>query len=114
MDFLERVVFFYQVFILSPLQCTVTNCRNCKRLREFEEIEILSQSCRGYFQWQGGKLLRILSGFRPRIRPQEKQQHRDALTIDGKSQRKRSGTHRSGAECYAILYQGLRISGGGT
>ncbi len=31
---------FYQVFLLSPLQWTVTNCRNCKRLREFEEIEI--------------------------------------------------------------------------
>ncbi len=53
-------MFFYQVFLLSPLTCTVTHCRNCKRLREFEEIEILRQSCRGYFQWQGG--------FRPRIR----------------------------------------------
>jgi hypothetical protein len=33
---------FYQVILLSPLQCTitaVTHCRNCKRLREFEEIE---------------------------------------------------------------------------
>ena len=36
---------FYQVFLLSPLQCTVTYSRNCKRLREFEEIEI--SSCRG-------------------------------------------------------------------
>jgi hypothetical protein len=28
------------VFLLSTLQCTVQylNCRNCKRLREFEEI----------------------------------------------------------------------------
>jgi hypothetical protein len=31
---------FYQVFLLSPLQCTVTNCRN---LCEFEEIEISRQ-----------------------------------------------------------------------
>jgi hypothetical protein len=38
-------------FLLSPLQCTLTHCRNCKRLREYEEI------------------LRLLSGFRPRIRP---------------------------------------------
>jgi hypothetical protein len=38
-----------------PLQCT--------RLREFEEIKISRQSCRG-------KLLRLLFGFRPRIRPQ--------------------------------------------
>ncbi len=41
MDFLnhrEGGVVFSQVFLLSPLQCGVTNCRNCKRLREFEEI----------------------------------------------------------------------------
>ncbi len=31
---------FYQVFLLSPLQCKVTELRNCKRLREFEEIEV--------------------------------------------------------------------------
>jgi hypothetical protein len=38
----EWGVVFYQVFLLSPLQCTVTelSCRNWKRLREFEEIEI--------------------------------------------------------------------------
>jgi hypothetical protein len=43
MDFLnhgEGVIVFYQVFLLSPLQCTVTNCRN---LCEFEEIEISMQ-----------------------------------------------------------------------
>ncbi len=40
-----------------------------KRLREFEEIEISRQSCRGDCELQGGKLLRLLSGFRPRIRP---------------------------------------------
>ncbi len=34
-----------------------------------EEIEVSSQSCRGDCEWQGGKLLRLLSGFRPRIRP---------------------------------------------
>jgi hypothetical protein len=40
MDFLnhrEGGVVFYQVYLLSPLQCTVTYHRNCKRLREFEE-----------------------------------------------------------------------------
>jgi hypothetical protein len=36
-------------------------CRNFKRLREFEETEISRQSCRGDCEWQGGKLLRILS-----------------------------------------------------
>jgi hypothetical protein len=49
MEFLnhrEGGVFFHQVFLLSPLQCTVLNCRNCKRLREFEEIEISKQSCK--------------------------------------------------------------------
>jgi hypothetical protein len=29
---------FYQVFLLSPLQCAAMHCRNHKRLREFEEI----------------------------------------------------------------------------
>jgi hypothetical protein len=62
MDFLnhkERGVFFYQVFLLSPLQCTCTlmHCRNCKRLREFEEIEISRQSCGGDFEQQGEKIL---------------------------------------------------------
>ncbi len=50
MDFLnnrEGGVFFYQDFLLSPSQCAVTHYRNCKRLREFEEIEISMQSCRG-------------------------------------------------------------------
>jgi hypothetical protein len=48
MDFLnhrEGGKVFYRVFLLSPLQCTVMNSRNCKRLREFEEIEISKQSC---------------------------------------------------------------------
>jgi hypothetical protein len=46
MDFLNHRkggMVFYQVFILSPFQCTVRNSRNCKRLREFEEIEISRQ-----------------------------------------------------------------------
>jgi hypothetical protein len=34
---------FCQVFLLSLLQCKVKNCRTCKRLREFEEIEISRQ-----------------------------------------------------------------------
>jgi hypothetical protein len=25
--------------LLSPLQCTLTHCKNCKRLHEFEEIK---------------------------------------------------------------------------
>jgi hypothetical protein len=45
----DRTMVFYQVFLLSPLQCTLytvqqLNYRDCKRLREFEEIEI--SSCR--------------------------------------------------------------------
>jgi hypothetical protein len=62
MDFLnhrEKIMVFCQVFLLSPLQCT---------LSEFEEIEISRQSCRCEFQ--GGKLRRLLSGFRPGILPQ--------------------------------------------
>ncbi len=50
MEFLnhrEGGVLFYQVFLLFPLQCTVTHYENCKRLSEFEEIEISRQSCRG-------------------------------------------------------------------
>ncbi len=43
----EGGVDFYHVFLLSPLQCTVTNYRNSKRLCEFEEIEISRQSCGG-------------------------------------------------------------------
>jgi hypothetical protein len=42
MDFLnhrEGGVVFYQVFLLSPLKCTVTHFRNLKRLREFQEID---------------------------------------------------------------------------
>ncbi len=53
MDFLkhrEGGVIFYQVFLLSPLQCTVMQYRNCKRLHEFEEIDIVRQSCRGDFE----------------------------------------------------------------
>jgi hypothetical protein len=40
-------------------------------LREFEEREISRQSCRGDCEEQGGKLLKLLSRFRPRIWPQE-------------------------------------------
>jgi hypothetical protein len=51
MDFLnhgEGGTVFYQIFLLSSLQCTVIELyRNCKRLREFEAIEISRQSCRG-------------------------------------------------------------------
>ncbi len=51
MDFLnhrEGGTVFYQVFLVSPLRCTVTELyRNCKRLHEFEEIQMSSQSCTG-------------------------------------------------------------------
>jgi hypothetical protein len=60
MDFLnhrEESMVFYQVFLLSPLQCTVTKLEIFKRPREFkemrkrfcefEEIETSWQSCRG-------------------------------------------------------------------
>jgi hypothetical protein len=43
----ERGMVFYQVFLLSPLQCTVGELFTVKRLRKFEEIEISRQSCRG-------------------------------------------------------------------
>jgi hypothetical protein len=60
MDFLnhgEGGMVFYQVFLLSPLQCMVTEPveigkRLCgfeemhKRLRDYEGIEISRQSCR--------------------------------------------------------------------
>ncbi len=53
MDFLnqsEGGVVFYQVFLLSPLQCTLTHCRNCKWLREFEEIALKAKLyCR--YRW---------------------------------------------------------------
>ncbi len=42
----------------------------CKRMRQFEEIEISRQSCKGDCEYQGGKLLSLLSGFLSRIRPQ--------------------------------------------
>ncbi len=50
MDFLNHRdggVVFYQVFLLSLLQCTRTieQYRNCKSLREFEVKEISMQSC---------------------------------------------------------------------
>jgi hypothetical protein len=65
-----KVLGFLSDFPPSSLQCTVTHCRNWKRLREFEEIEIPRQRRRGDFEYQGGKLLRLLPGFRLRIRPQ--------------------------------------------
>jgi hypothetical protein len=61
---------FYQVFRKSFLLYSAQQliCRNCKRLREFEDIEISEisrQSCRGDCEY----LLKILSGFGPIIRP---------------------------------------------
>jgi hypothetical protein len=46
-----------------------THFRNVKSLREIEDIEISMQNCRGDSEQQGGKLLRLLSGFRPRTQP---------------------------------------------
>ncbi len=56
----------FSSFLIYSVHCTVTHYRNCKRFCEFEEIEILMQSCRGDTEKQGGDLL---SGFRERIRP---------------------------------------------
>jgi hypothetical protein len=67
----------------SPLQPTVTELRNCKRLREFEEIDISRQCCRGDWEWQEGKLLRLLSGFRPRIRPQAVDNRNSGTSVGG-------------------------------
>ena len=42
MDFFDHRdggVVLYKFFLLSPLQCTATHYRNCKRLREFEEYK---------------------------------------------------------------------------
>ncbi len=69
MDFLnhrEGVMVFCQVFLLSPLQCNC-DCRNCKRLREFEEMEISSQSCGDDIEQQEEN---SVPGFRPRNLPQ--------------------------------------------
>ncbi len=46
MDFsnhMEGGMVCYQVFLLSPLQCTVAELKKLQELREFEEIEILRQ-----------------------------------------------------------------------
>jgi hypothetical protein len=55
MDFLnhrEGGMVFYQVFLLSPIQCTVN--------------EISRQICRGICEQEGGNLLILLFIFRPR------------------------------------------------
>jgi hypothetical protein len=55
MDFLnhrEGDVVSYQVkFSSFLLYSTLTHCGNCKRLREFGEIEISRQSCRYDFEY---------------------------------------------------------------
>jgi hypothetical protein len=48
------------------------NLRDCI-LHKFEELAISRQSCRDYCEEHGGKLLILLSGFRPKIRPQARQ-----------------------------------------
>ncbi len=73
----------------SPFSFTVCNNALWKLLQkrfchlcEFEEIEISRQSCRGDFEQQGRKLLRLLSGFRPRIRPQDGELSTNQLLIN--------------------------------
>jgi hypothetical protein len=68
MHCLEEGMVFYQIFLISPVRCTVTHCRNCKRLREFEEMKSQGEAVEGDFILQGRKLLKLLSLFRPRIR----------------------------------------------
>jgi hypothetical protein len=50
MDFLEEGMVFYQVFLISPVRFTVTHCRNCKRLREFEEMKSQGEAIEGDFK----------------------------------------------------------------
>ncbi len=68
MDFLNHRVggmVFYHVFRLSPLQCTVTELQKLKHIEsQGNAVEMMTVNK------QGGKLLRLLSGFSPRIRPQ--------------------------------------------
>jgi hypothetical protein len=52
-----------------------------KKLREFEEVEISRYSCRCDCEKQGGNLLRLLSGFRPRIRPLVSQNNCKMYTV---------------------------------
>jgi hypothetical protein len=58
------------VFLLSPLQCTVSELysRNYKRLSEFEEIEPQSKAVQVAVNSHEENFLRLLSGFSPRIR----------------------------------------------
>jgi hypothetical protein len=52
MDFLnhrEGGMVFYQVLLLSRLQCTLTNCRNCKRLRKFEDVNSMEENSEAFF-----------------------------------------------------------------
>jgi hypothetical protein len=50
MDFLEEAMVFYQLFLISPVRCTVTYYRNCKRLREFEEMKSQGEAVEGDFK----------------------------------------------------------------
>jgi hypothetical protein len=59
-----------------------------QRLREFEELESQGRAveCRGDCELQGGKLLRLLSGFRPRIRPQARRINECIFKVVSKAQ----------------------------
>jgi hypothetical protein len=56
---------FCQVFLLSHLQCTVTG--NCKRLRgkKKKSQTAKGKTCIGDCEYQGEKLIKMLSGFCP-------------------------------------------------
>jgi hypothetical protein len=54
MDLKPKEIGYGLLSDFPPLSFTMYS-RNCKRLREFEEIEISSQSCRGVCEEQGGK-----------------------------------------------------------
>jgi hypothetical protein len=58
LNYIEGVWFSirFSSFLLYSLQ--QLNCKYCKRLREFEEIEISRQSCWGDFEKQGGKFFK--------------------------------------------------------
>ncbi len=47
---------FFEVSSCLLYSVQLLNCKNCKRLRDFEEKEFSMQSCRGDCEKQGGTL----------------------------------------------------------
>ncbi len=107
MDFLnhrEGSVVSFQVFLLSPLQCTVTHCtvetvRGCVILKKYKS----QGTAVGDFEQQGGKLFRILSEFRPRIWPQYA--HYSLMAVGSRNQEVCEQVYREiSQENYKVIY----------